>query len=205
MNRKIMAAGIGVPVLLVSLLVLVSEIFGETFTGRMTGGGSIFLEATDIVSGLSDPSGTQITHAFQLHCGGAYNDPQNIIPPNNLDINIQLPDGRNHRFHLDKLTNAECMRDPDFNPAPPKNSKNFWYNGAGTGRYDGVAGYRADWIFTDEGEPGTKDRIVSLRIWLDGLDGEEYVLSIPGYYDPEGGRTLTYGNHQAHEATGRNR
>ena len=166
MNRKRVVAGVGFPVLVMSLFFFASDFWGtNTFTGRMTGGGSIFLDAqSDLIDGFAAPSGARITHGFQLHCGGADNDPQNIVPPNNLQINVHLPDGRDHRFHLDELTNAECMRDPNISPAPPKSSENYWYDGAGMGRYDGVAGFCADWIFTDEGEPGTNDRIVSLRI-----------------------------------------
>ena len=202
MNKKRMVAGVGIPVLLMSVFFFLSNLWGQnSFAGRMTGGGSIFLDAQhDRVDGWSAPSGTQIMHGFQLHCG-ANNDPQTIVQPNNLEISIHLPDGQVHRFHLDELTNAICLTDPDISPAPPKNSTIYWHNGSGTGRYDGVAGYYADWAFTDEGEPGADDRIVFLRIWS---DSGYYVLSVGAEpYDPMGGRKLIYGNHQAHAATDR--
>jgi hypothetical protein len=203
MNKMRMPAGIGTPVLLMSLFFFVSDSWGQnSFTGRMTGGGSIFLDTQiDLVDGLPAPSGTRIAHGFQLHCG-ATNDPQNIVPPNNLELSVHLPDGQDHRFHLDELTNAICLMDSNISPGPPKNSLIYWYNGSGTGRYDGVAGYCADWVFTDEGEPGTDDRIVSLRIWSDCAAGTGFVLTV-GPYDPLGGRKLTYGNHQALPAKGR--
>jgi len=211
MNRKRIMAGMGIPVLVMSLFFFAFDIWGLlTITGRMTGGGSIFLDGNpqtgdpDLVDGFPAPDGTRITHSFQLHC--ALTDEQGnpiINPPNNLQVNVHLPDGLDHRFHLEELTSGECLRDESNleRPAPPKNSENYWYDGAGTGRYDGVAGFCADWIFTDEGEPGTDDRIVSLRIWT-GPDcvngtGATFVLSIFGP-----GHVLTFGNHQAHRATG---
>jgi hypothetical protein len=122
MNEKIKAAGMGIPVLLMSLFFFVSDIWGQnSFTGRMTGGASIFLDTqNDLVDGGLAPSGTQITHGFQLHCG-AINDPHNITPPDNLEVYIHMPDGRDHRFHLDET--AICLMDSNISPAPPKELK----------------------------------------------------------------------------------
>jgi hypothetical protein len=58
---------------------------------------------------------------------------------------------------------------------------------------DGETGFCADWIFTDEGEPGTNDRIELLRIWVCGTD-DLFFFSI--LFDA--GHPLAFGNHQAH-------
>jgi hypothetical protein len=155
--------------------------------GRMTGGGSIFTDENDLWA----PTGTRLTHGFELHC-----DP--LDQPNNLEVEVHLPNGEGGRFHLDELTFAWCWDDPDIDPKPP-NAPFDSYFGTGTGRYNGVPGYCADWEFTDAGEPGTNDRIRSMRIWKPQDVGncsheEEFLFSI--YLEP--GHTLTYGNHQAH-------
>jgi hypothetical protein len=141
--------------------------------GRMTGGGSIFLD-----------DGTRVTHGFELHCDAT-------VHPNHLEINWHPPGGgAGGRFHLESLTSATCTDDPTIEPAPPKAPFDT-YEGFGTGRVDGVAGATAHWIFTDAGEPGVNDRIRELTI-TDASGNVVINLAEPG-------KTLTFGNHQAHK------
>lgn len=150
----------------------------------MTGGGSVFTDESDFFV----PAGTRITHGFQLHC-----DP--LLTPNNLQVDIHLPDGGGWRFHLEELTDAACWSDPDTDPRPPTAPFDHYW-GSGVGSFNGEEGFCADWIFTDEGEPGTEDRIELLRIW--NCETEEYFFSI--FFEP--GHALTFGNHQAHRQRG---
>jgi hypothetical protein len=141
--------------------------------GRMTGGGSIFTT-----------SGVRVTHGFELHCGSD----SNPVPagPNNLEINW---DSGNH-FHLDTVTLADCSRVDDISPAPPPNTADGFntYHGIGTGTCNGVSGVAIDWIFTDQGEPGTKD---TAQYSIAG-GGACPTLNV-------GPTNLTFGNHQAHK------
>ena len=143
--------------------------------GRMTGGGSVFTGAADDV---------RVTHGFQLRCDAS-------DPRQNLEINWHPPEGSSSRWHLEGLTFAECWDDPAFDPTPPPAPIDT-YHGIATGRYNGESGAVAEWTFTDEGEPGTSDRIVSLVI-RDA--GGNTVLVVDN-------KTLTFGNHQAHAVTG---
>ncbi|MBI3327692.1 MAG: hypothetical protein HYZ81_13455 [Nitrospinae bacterium] len=145
--------------------------------GRMTGGGSVFTNDSD--AGV--PSGTRVTHGFELHC-------DKNRKPNTLEINIHA--GSGSQFHLEELTFARCTDDPTITPTPPTAPFDT-YEGKGTGRYNGQPGATAEWIFTDAGEPGVNDRIKKLII-KDA--GGAVVLSIP-----EPGHQLTFGNHQAHK------
>ncbi|MGK2927187.1 MAG: hypothetical protein ACSLE2_16345 [Lysobacterales bacterium] len=157
--------------------------------GRMTGGGSVFTDENDFFV----PTGTRVTHGFQLHCDAS-------ITPNNLQVNTHLPDGGGSRFHLEELVDAVCWNDPEIEPRPPVAPFDHYW-GFGVGRLDGVAGFCADWIFTDAGEPGTEDRIELLRIWDCGT--EEFFFSILRGSDYGLlGLPLTFGNHQAHRQTG---
>jgi len=158
---------------------------GDFADGRMTGGGSVFTDENDYFV----PAGTRVTHSFQLNCDA-------IITPNNLQVDIHLPDGSGMRFHLEELGGALCWNDPETNsgrPAAPFN--HYW--GYGVGLLNGEPGFCADWIFTDQGEPGTEDRIELLRIWD---CEEEFFFSIL----MEDGHALTSGNHQAHRQRGGN-
>ncbi len=148
-----------------------------TRRARMTGGGSIFTDAND--TGV--PPGTRITHGFELHCDPARK-------PNSLEINIH--NVTDSQFHLENLTFANCTDDPTITPNPP-NAPFDTYEGKGTGRFNGVSGATAEWIFTDAGEPGINDRIK--RLLIKDANGT-VVVNIP---DP--GHTLTFGNHQAHK------
>lgn len=154
----------------------------EFSDGRMTGGGSVFTDENDYFV----PPGTRVTHGFQLHCDSSDR-------PNNLQVNVHLPDGDGSRFHLEELQLAACWDDPTTDPRRPSAPFDHYY-GFGVGRFNGEPGYCADWMFTDEGEPGRDDRIEQLRVWH--CETEQFVFSIL----QEPGHALTYGNHQAHTA-----
>jgi len=149
----------------------------------MTGGGSVFIggiTATTKVTGQSLPSGTRVTHGFEIHCG---NPP---ISPNTLEVNWPAGDTENN-FHLENLTLGVCILDPAIKgPKPPVAPFNTFI-GAGTGRLNGVAGASISFIFTDQGEPGTSD--TESMIISDSFN--TVVLTVPT-------TALTFGNHQAH-------
>lgn len=157
----------------------------EFVDGRMTGGGSVFTGENDFFV----PAGTRVTHGFELNCDAT-------ITPNNLQVDIHLPDGESLRFHLEELEGALCWNDPEADPRPPVAPFDHYF-GYGVGSLNGEEGYCADWLFTDQGEPGTEDRIELLRIY-DCAD--EFFFSIL----LEDGHTLTFGNHQAHKQKGKN-
>lgn len=132
--------------------------------GLLTGGGTI-----------PTANGEPVTHGFQLNC-------EATKAPNNLQINWN-----GNRFHLEFLTLAACTDSPDIVPNPPPAGFDT-YVGAGIGRYNGVPGYKAEWKFTDAGEPGEND---SARIVIRD-PSDNVVLSVSG--------RLSRGNHQAHKA-----
>lgn len=193
MSKKI-EMFLALPALAIGLLLLAGSSWAtppedaEFVDGRMTGGGSVFTDENDFFV----PPGTRVTHGFQLHC-------EATDTPNNLQVDIHLPDGGGSRFHLEELDVAFCWNDPEAEPRPPAAPFDHYF-GFGFGRLDGVSGFCADWIFTDEGEPGTNDRIELLRIWDCG-GTEEFLFSILA----EPGHPLTFGNHQAHRQRGAQR
>ncbi len=135
--------------------------------GRMTGGGSII-----DTSGIPN---TRVTHGFELQCDVTKT-------PNNLQINW----GNGSKFNLDNLTSAFCVNDPTVSPNPPAAGFNT-YVGTGIGSFNGVAGYKAHWTFTDAGEPGTNDHA---KIVITNGTGTTIVLDVSG--------NLQKGNQQAH-------
>jgi len=137
--------------------------------GFMTGGGSII-----------KPNGTRVTHGFELHCSLEGQAPDE---PNNLEINW---DGGNN-FHLTDLTFAAC-RDADGYEEEMPEAGFDTMRGAGTGLLNGEAGYTIKFFITDQGEPGSGDR---LRFAIYNSAGER-VFRAAG--------VLTFGNHQAHAA-----
>ncbi len=142
--------------------------------GRMTGGGSFFQVAGGVPF--------RITHGFELHCQPS----EGVFPgPNNLEVNW----GGGNNFHLENLTMGICTAEHLPSSPPPNTSFSDFY-GAGTGRYNGVAGARAIWRFTDQGEPGSNDQVIYLIVFD---AGGTPVLSTSGP------ATLTFGNHQAHD------
>lgn len=129
--------------------------------GRMTGGGAI--------------EDSLVTHGFELHCDAGQG-------PNNLQVNGT----KGNRFHMESLTSASCSNDPNIVPNPPAAGFDT-YKGEGTGRYNGVSGYKVKFTFTDAGEPGKNDTAdIQITDPLNNL-----VLSVSG--------KLRNGNHQAHE------
>ena len=159
--------------------------------GRMTGGGSVFLD-TGMIGG---PVGTRVTHGFQLHCTTEAN--------NRLEINWGKP---NSHFHLLELTAVECL-DTGIVQAPPEAPiDTLIATGSGlfTGAFGGTryakAAATVEIVFRDggptRGEPGVDD-VASYKVTLsngvvvlntDGADAD----SVPDELN------LRFGNHQAH-------
>ena len=145
--------------------------------GRMTGGGSFV---------CSDPGQQKVTHGFELHCLG--DPPATLAEPNNLEINFSGGDN----FHLTTLTKAVCT-DTGLIQQPPKSSNFDTFDGAGTGTFNGQPA-QITFTFTDAGEPGTNDTAM-IFIKLTGTGQTVLTCNTA---------PLTFGNHQAHEATGSN-
>ncbi len=129
--------------------------------GRMTGGGSVF------------NGNMRITHGFEIHC--------DLKKPNNIEVNWP-----GNKFHMKDLTSAVCTDDPSINPKPP-NAPFDTFTGKGNGKLNGIDGAKIEFVFTDAGEPGTKDKAI-MKIF-DGAN--KLVLEVSGY--------LNKGNHQAHK------
>ena len=83
------------------------------------------------------------------------------------------------------LESAKCVDNPLLDSAKPAAGFDT-ISGYGSGRYNGAAGARVEFIFTDGGEPGRKDS-GSIRVWE--ASGAE-VLNVNG--------SLNQGNQQAH-------
>jgi hypothetical protein len=155
--------------------------------GRMTGGGSIFL-ANGMIGG---PTGTRVTHGFQLHCTTAAN--------NRLEVNWGKP---NSHFHLANLSFVKCEDTPLIQAPPnaPIDTMIATGPGAFSGTFNGIRYTRAaatiSFIFRDASEPGVNDT-ASYKVTLaNGI----VVLNTDS---TDAGATpdeikLTFGNHQAH-------
>jgi hypothetical protein len=141
--------------------------------GRLTGGGTT--PGTFDAGGMTLPVTVDIHQGLELHCDETQR-------PNNLEVNW---DGGNH-FRLDTLDSATCFDDPSKMPNPPPAGFDS-YKGSGSGSCNGVPGATADWYFTDEGEPGTQDDVVSLSITC--ADGSTVTAA---------GQNNVQGNFQAH-------
>ena len=129
--------------------------------GRMTGGGSVF------------KGNVRVTHGFEIHC--------DLKKPNNIEVNWP-----GNKFHMKDLTSAVCTDDPGIDPKPPKAPFDT-FTGTGNGKLNGVNGAKIEFVFTDAGEPGTKDR-ATMKIWD---KSNKLVLDVSGF--------LYKGNHQAHK------
>lgn len=153
---------------------LAGGIAATAYAGRstcwMTGGGSVFRD-NGVEVQVSGPKEGRVTHGFELRCDNR---------PNSLQINW---DG-NH-FHLEQILSALCTDSPLIEPDPPGADFDT-FTGSGNGRYNGVSGAYAEWVFTDAGEGGSGDT-ATITIW--DANGNQ-VLTVGGY--------LTFGNHQAH-------
>jgi hypothetical protein len=75
---------------------------------------------------------------------------------NNRTNQLNVSWGKGNSFQLKELTFAECFDDPAIEPNPPDAACDS-YHGIGVGKYRGVDGYTAEWVFTDAGEPGRND------------------------------------------------
>lgn len=145
--------------------------------GRMTGGGSIFCPYL---------TGNQrVTHGFELHCKLENVD---VSEPNNLEINFSGGDN----FHLTSLNTAVCTDTQAIEQPPSAGFDTF--EGTGTGTFNGQPATIA-FTFVDGGEPGTKDLAV-FKIQVGGNTVLDCPLSPNSF--------LTFGNQQAHAATGNN-
>ncbi|RZL89612.1 MAG: hypothetical protein EOP82_18925 [Variovorax sp.] len=128
-------------------------------------------------------SGSQrVTHGFELHCAS----PEGSSPaePNNLEINFSGGDN----FHLTTLTKAVCTDTAAIQQPPSAPFDTF--DGAGTGTFNGQPA-AITFTFTDGGEPGNPNDTALFIITQAG----QTVVSC-------GEAPLTFGNHQAHKATG---
>lgn len=134
-----------------------------TRTGKMTGGGSVY------------KAEMRVTHGMELRCDGT-------------NSNLQVNWDKGNSFHLDQLTAVLCSDNPSLNGNKPQSLFDT-YEGWGTGTYNGTAGYRAHFVFTDNGEPGTKDTAL-IEIWDPTHTTQVLDLTSPSY--------LKNGNHQAH-------
>ena len=142
----------------------------ELEQGRMTGGGSVFIEQGN--PGRSDD--IRVTHGFELHCNA-------MIEPNNLEVNWE-----GNSFHLENLTSAACSDNPDEDQLPRQMPIDT-YNGVGVGRFNGISGFQIEFKLTDFGEPGTKD---IAEFTIKTPDGLTTILFVSNNLDK--------GNHQAH-------
>ena len=165
-------------------------------TGRMTGGGSVFLGA----GAIGANPGTRVTHGFQLHCAQIDKDGGPIEEVNNrLQINWD-----HSKFHLYHLTAVECFDTP-LDQTPPKHAPIDTLVGEGLGRFSGtfngqkykMVDATIQFTLTDDGEPGITDtsdyRIVVLDGNQDGIANDPVVV-----LDTNGALTLKKGNHQTH-------
>jgi ribosomal protein S11 len=127
--------------------------------GRMTGGGSF---------------AGNIRHGFTLNCG------YSTTGGENLEVNWPR-----NAFHLESLSTVACF-DTGLDAGHPDAGFDT-LQGSGVGRLNGIAGYKAEWKFTDAGEPGFND---TAHIVITDPDGN-VVLNAGG--------NLRRGNHQAHK------
>lgn len=136
-----------------------------TGRGRFTGGG----HQVD-VGGIA-----KITRGLTIHC--------DLLLSNNLEINW----GGGNNFHmLEHLETIACFDDPAIEQKPPSAPIDTLI-GVGTGRYNGVDGYRIEFTLVDAGEPGRSDEMAILIT----APGGGVVLNVPRQH-------LSGGNLQAH-------
>ena len=118
--------------------------------------------------------GDGTSFALRLHDGADHNQ-------NTLRV-----DSGGNRFQLTQLTYVEVLNDPTITPELP--AVNDTYHGKGVGKYNGVDGYQAEFIFTDAGEPGI---VAHDWAWIRITDaGGAPIMEVSGF--------LRFGNQQAH-------
>lgn len=88
--------------------------------------------------------------AFSISCDAG-------VGQESLHVNAGL-----HKLKLETLSSSACSDDPAIDPGLPAVPFDTLI-GAGTGRYDGVAGFPVTFAFTDAGEPGGSD-LVSITV-----------------------------------------
>ena len=108
---------------------------GETCDGRMTGGGF------DI-----NIDGVKISKGLTLHCDAALS--------NNLNIKW---DGGHWHIQREQIYDILCLDDPAYDPSPPDAPFDTFIARA-NGRLDNQDNSIIEFIFIDDGEPGTGDR-----------------------------------------------
>jgi hypothetical protein len=156
----------------------------EETSGRMTGGGSVFVNYDGTGYQEVEVHGHKngrVTHGFEIHCG-------RFLPPepNNLEINWA-----GHRFHLSTLSSGICI-DSNLQEKPPVAGFDTFI-GSGRGLLDGEISAKIRFTFTDAGEPGTYDTM-KVRIFTPTF----YGWSAIDWLNFEA-TELTFGNHQAHK------
>jgi hypothetical protein len=119
--------------------------------------------------------GWDIRHGFELHC-----DITQLL--DRLEVNW----GKGNNFHCTELKSDDCFYDPQISPNSPNCSCNTYVR-SGIGQYNAADGARAEWTFTDTGEPGKNDWA---HITIYDANGEQ-VLDVQG--------NLHSGNQQFHE------
>ena len=131
-----------------------------------------------VAVGLILPSALVTAQGYQNSCIGAgtigMNRDPRVVFACNLQSNVdQLPNILNvnwggDRFNLDVLTAVQFSDDPTIDPRPPRAGADT-VHGWGVGKYNGVDGYQAEFIFTDAGEPG---RVDSAWMKITDLNGD---------------------------------
>lgn len=126
--------------------------------GRMTGGGSV-------LSGE-----TRVTHGLVAYCDTSKGG------------RLQINWGKGNSFKVELVESFSCSDDPAISPGSGFDT----YKGIGSGKLNGVSGAKAEWTFSDAGEPGYND---NAKIVIKDASGN-IVLDVMG--------SLEKGNHQAH-------
>jgi uncharacterized repeat protein (TIGR01451 family) len=123
--------------------------------GYTVGGGRVNAPSSALPPDGNNGRSFIVTHGFELHCNRTFS-------PNMLEVNWL-----GNQFHLERVDNVLCQDNygPTKAPPEPPGPSTDTYIAQGTGRYNGECGATVDFILTDQGEPGTKDQIVLMRIW----------------------------------------
>jgi hypothetical protein len=140
---------------------------------RITGGGSVFTAA-----------GVRVTHGMQLRAPATEH-------PQSLQVNWHVEGQTEMHFHLEGLTSATCVDNPNIDPEMPR-TRYDTFIATGTGRLNGDAGATIELVFTDGGEPGGKagDPVPDTATMLIKDAAGTVVLTVSG--------PLHFGNHQMH-------
>ena len=102
---------------------------------------------------------------------------------------------------MTELISATCLDDttPNEPPKSPHPGPTLdLYVGEGFGRFNGEEGAHAEWVFTDNGEPGKKDEIIKLII---KNSNDDVVLSINETFELKGGNHQFVPHKSSHHKT----